>query len=70
MAPFFSVAHDAVADETSASTAAQTDVNVPVEKKGGEKNEGVQTLAAVLKSDAIKQFITDTCDGAAVPFGD
>ncbi|MGM9604506.1 MAG: hypothetical protein ACI3XG_05530 [Faecousia sp.] len=45
-------------------------MNVPVVKKGSGKNEGVQTLAAVLKSDAIKQFITETNDGAVVPFED
>ncbi|MGM9661410.1 MAG: MetQ/NlpA family ABC transporter substrate-binding protein [Faecousia sp.] len=64
----FSVARDAVAYETSASTAAQTYVNVLVVKEGNENNEGIQALAAVLKSDAIKQFITDTYDGAVVPF--
>ncbi|MGM9585442.1 MAG: MetQ/NlpA family ABC transporter substrate-binding protein [Faecousia sp.] len=66
----FSVAHDAVAYETSASTAAKTYVNVLVVKEGNENNEGIQALAAVLKSDAIKQFITDTYDGAVVPFED
>ena len=66
----FSVAHDAVAYETSASTAAKTYVNVLVVKAGNENHEGIQALAAVLKSDAIKQFITDTYDGAVVPFED
>lgn len=66
----FSVAHDAVAYETSASTAAKTYVNVLVVKKGNENNEGIQALAKVLKSDEIKQFITDTYDGAVVPFED
>ena len=66
----FSVAHDAVAYETSASTAAKTYVNVLVVKKGNENNEGIQALTKVLKSDEIKQFITDTYDGAVVPFED
>lgn len=66
----FSVAHDAVAYETSASTAAKTYVNVLVVKKGNENNEGIQALAKVLKSDEIKQFIIDTYDGAVVPFED
>ena len=66
----FSVAHDAVAYETSASTAAKTYVNVLVVKAGNENNEGIQALAKVLKSDEIKQFITDTYDGAVVPFED
>ena len=66
----FSVAHDAVAYETSASTAAKTYVNVLVVKEGNENDEGIQALAKVLKSDEIKQFITDTYDGAVVPFED
>ena len=66
----FSVAHDAVAYETSASTAAKTYVNVLVVKAGNENNEGIQALVNVLKSDEIKQFITDTYDGAVVPFED
>ena len=66
----FSVAHDAVAYETSDSVAAQTYVNVLVVKEGNENNEGIQALAAVLKSPEIKQYITDTYDGAVVPFED
>ena len=66
----FSVAHDAVAYETSASTAAKTYVNVLVVKAGNENNEGIQALVNVLKSDEIKQFINDTYDGAVVPFED
>lgn len=66
----FSVAHDAVAYETSASTAAKTYVNVLVVKEGNENDEGIQALAKVLKSDEIKQFIIDTYDGAVVPFED
>ena len=66
----FSVAHDAVAYETSASTAAKTYVNVLVVKAGNENNEGIQALVKVLKSDEIKRFITDTYDGAVVPFED
>jgi len=66
----FSVARDAVAYEKSDSVAAQTYVNVLVVKEGNENNEGVQALAEVLKSDAIRQYITDTYDGAVVPFED
>ena len=66
----FSVAHDAVAYETSASTAAKTYVNVLVVKAGNENNEGIQALAKFPKSDDIKQFINDTYDGAFVPFED
>ncbi len=66
----FSVAHDAVAYETSDSEAAKTYVNVLVVKKGNENNEGVQALKEVLKSDEIKQYIIDTYDGAVVPYDD
>lgn len=64
----FSVAHDAVAYETSESEAAQTYVNVLVVKEGNENEEGIQALVNVLKSDEIKQYIIDTYDGAVVPF--
>lgn len=66
----FSVAHDAVAYETSDSVAAQTYVNILVVKEGNENNEGILALAEVLKSDEIKQYIIDTYDGAVVPFED
>ena len=64
------MSHDAVAYETSDSEAAKTYVNVLVVKKGNEKEEGIQALVKVLKSDEIKQYITDTYDGAVVPFED
>ena len=64
------MAHDAIAYETSSSTAAKTYVNILVVREGNENGEGVQALAKVLKSDAIKQYITDTYDGAVVPFED
>ena len=66
----FSVAHDAVAYESSDSVAAQTYVNVLVVKEGNENNEGILALAEVLKSQEIKQYIIDTYDGAVVPFED
>jgi len=66
----FSVAHDAVAYETSDSVAAKTYVNVLVVKEGNENNEGILALAKVLKSDEIRQYIVDTYDGAVVPFED
>lgn len=66
----FSVAHDAVAYETSESEAAKTYVNVLVVKEGNEDNEGIKALSEVLKSDEIKKYINDTYDGAVVPFED
>lgn len=66
----FSVAHDAVAYESSDSVAAQTYVNVLVVKEGNENKEGILALAEALKSQEIKQYIIDTYDGAVVPFED
>jgi YaeC family lipoprotein len=66
----FSVAHDAIAYETSDSEAAKTYVNVLVVKEGNENNEGIQALVEALKSDEIKQYIENTYDGAVVPFED
>ncbi len=64
----FSVANDSVAYETSDSEAAKTYVNVIAVKEGHEGDEGIQALVGVLKSDAIKQYINDTYDGAVIPF--
>jgi D-methionine transport system substrate-binding protein len=64
----FSVAHDALAYETSDSEAAQTYVNVIAVKAGNEDSEKIQALVDVLKSDEIKQYINDTYDGAVIPF--
>lgn len=70
LAAGFSVAHDAVAYETSDSEAAKTYVNVLVVKEGNENEEGIQALVKVLKSDEIRQYIVDSYDGAVVPFED
>ena len=64
----FSVAKDSIAYETSDSEAAKTYVNVIAVKEGNEDNEGIEALVEVLKSDAIKQYINDTYDGAVIPF--
>ena len=66
----FSVAKDAIAYETSDSEAAQTYVNIIAVKKGNENNPGIQALVEVLKSDAIKEYINNTYDGAVIPFED
>lgn len=66
----FSVAKDAIAYETSDSEAAQTYVNIIVVKEGNENNPGIQALVEVLKSDAIKEYINNTYDGAVIPFED
>ena len=66
----FSVAKDAIAYETSDAEAAQTYVNIIAVKEGNENNPGIQALVEVLKSDAIKEYINNTYDGAVIPFED
>lgn len=63
-----SVAKDSIAYEASDSTAAQTYVNIIAVKEGNENKEEIKALVDVLKSDAIKEFITEKYDGAVVPF--
>ena len=64
----FSVAKDSVAFESPDSKAAETYVNVIAVKEGNENNDGIKALVSVLKSDAIKDYINSTYDGAVVPF--
>ena len=66
----FSVAKDALAYEKSDSDAAKTYVNVIAVKEGNENSEKILALVGALKSDAIRQYINDTYDGAVVPFDD
>lgn len=63
-----SVGSDALVSETSDSEAIQTYVNIIAVKEGNEENEGVKALVEVLKSEEIQKYITDTYDGAVVPF--
>ncbi len=64
----FSVTKDSVAFESPDSKAAETYVNVIAVKEGNENNDGIKALVSVLKSDAIKDYINSTYDGAVVPF--
>lgn len=66
----FSVAKDAIAYETSDSEAAKTYVNVIAVKEGNENSDKINALISVLKSDEIKNYITETYDGAVIPFED
>ena len=66
----FSVAKDSLAYEKSDSDAAKTYVNVIAVKEGNENSERILALVGALKSDAIRQYINDTYDGAVVPFDD
>lgn len=42
-------------------------VNVLVVKEGSENNEAIQALVEALHSDAIRDYITETFDGAVLP---
>lgn len=64
----FSVAKDAVAFEAPDSEAAKTYVNIIAVKKGNEDSDKIKALVKALTSDEVKQYITDTYDGAVVPF--
>ena len=44
--------------------------NILAVKEGNENSEKILALVGVLKSDAIRQYINDTYDGAVVPFDD
>ncbi len=64
----FSVGKDSIAYEASDSVAAKTYVNIVTVYEGRENDDKIKALVAVLRSDAIKQFIEDTYDGAVVFF--
>lgn len=64
----FSVAKDSIAYETSDSEAAKTYVNLIAVAEGNEDSEKITALVSVLKSDEIKNYITETYDGAVIPF--
>ena len=58
---------DALAQEASDSEVAQRYANVIAVREGDETREDIQKLVEVLKSDEIRQYITDTFEGAVVP---
>ena len=58
---------DALAVEDAASISATTYANILVVKEGNENSEKIQALLKALKSDAVKQFIQNTYNGAVVP---
>ncbi len=64
----FTVAQDAIAYETADSEAAKTYVNIIAVKEGQEDSEGIQALVNALKSEEIQAYITDTYEGAVIPF--
>jgi D-methionine transport system substrate-binding protein len=58
--------NDALAKEEQESEAAQTYANILCVKKGNEETEKTKALIEALKSDKVKQFISDTYEGAVV----
>lgn len=64
----YSVARDALTYESADSEAARTYVNVIAVKEGNEGADKLKALVEVLKSEEIRKYITDTYDGAVIPF--
>lgn len=58
---------DALAVEDTGSIAAATYGNILVVKEGNEKTEKTLALIEALKSQAVKDFITSTYEGAVLP---
>lgn len=59
---------EALAVEDGASEVIQQNyANVLVVKEGNEDNEAIQALVEALKSEAVREFIEATYDGAVVP---
>ena len=58
---------DALATEDASSVAAQTYANILVVKEGNEKSEKILALIAALTSQAVKDYINNTYEGAVVP---
>ena len=58
---------DALAVESAEGTATAYYQNVVAVKEGNEYSEKIQALLKALKSDAVKQYIEKTYNGAVVP---
>lgn len=61
------VSNDAIAFEDKDSIAAETYGNIIAVKEGNEDRADIKALIKALQSDAVKQFINDTYEGAVVP---
>lgn len=57
---------DALALESAAGDAAQTYANIIACRRGEESSDKVKALVAALETDAVKQYIADTYNGAVV----
>ena len=64
----FSVAKDSIAFEKADSEAATTYANIIAVKAGNEDSDKIKALVEVLESDEIRDYITNTYDGAVVPY--
>lgn len=58
---------DALAIEDASGEAAQTYANIIAVKTGNENSEKIQALVKALHSDAVKEYINATYNGAVVP---
>ena len=61
------VTNDALASEDAASVSATTYANILVVKEGNEQNEKTLALIKALQSEAVKNYILETYNGAVVP---
>ncbi len=57
---------DALALESASGDAAQTYANIVACRKGEENSDKIKALVSALQSDAVKQYIADTYNGAVV----
>jgi len=64
----YTVANDALLYESAESDAAATYVNVIAVKSGNEESDKIKALVDVLKSDAIKDYITQNYNGGVIPY--
>ena len=57
---------DAIAIEDASGNAAQTYANIIAVREGDENSEKTQALVKALQTDAVKQYMQDTYNGAVV----
>ena len=57
---------DALATEDASGDAAQTYANIIAVKKGNENSDKIKALVAALETDAVKDYIANTYNGAVV----
>ncbi len=67
LAAGLNVGKDALAAEAPDSTAAETYVNVIAVKEGNENSKKIQALVSAILSDAVRDYINNTYEGAVVP---